>query len=94
MTVNATRRTRRAIADELVIPWPTDRLVGLHRYATHRRVRLGESWRTAELHALADVIACATEDERRQLAAEGCDVLTGRERRVLRLPIPRVPRRS
>jgi hypothetical protein len=52
--------------------WPRDgRLAGLHRIAVGRRIALGETLLAAQLHAIADVVACADLAERAALQALG-----------------------
>jgi hypothetical protein len=45
--------------------WPQDgRLAGLHRIAVGRHIALGKTPLAAQLHAIADVVACADPAER------------------------------
>jgi hypothetical protein len=50
--------------------WPRDgRLHGLHRIAIGKRIAAGELPQAAQLHAIADVVLCATAAERRHMLA-------------------------
>jgi hypothetical protein len=53
--------------------WPNQRLADLHRLAVDQRVERGELRRAAELHAIAQVVACASPDERAQMRNNGLD---------------------
>jgi hypothetical protein len=52
--------------------WPRDgRLAGLHSSAVGHRIARGETPLAAQLHAIADVVACADPAERAAMLAMG-----------------------
>jgi hypothetical protein len=52
--------------------WPRDgRLAGLHSIAVGRRIARGQTPLAAQLHAIADVVACADPAERAAMLAMG-----------------------
>lgn len=63
-----TARTATTGLDDWAHFWPRDgRLLGLHQIAIGRRIARGELPLAAQLNAIADVMACATDAERNEL---------------------------